>query len=282
MLSAEDWVLPDVLEIPYSDYQRMYQNDLNKYCGIPECLELVVPVARGCPIGCSFCDVPAMQGLRERRLSVIRTVSYIEEAFLLRAFDYVAFYAPTFTLNRTWVMELCKALQSTRKRYPWKCATTLAHLDRELLCAMSRAGCVRVSVGIETLDSNAGRTLPLLKRDIEKDLQQIASECRKNEIEMNCFVIFGLPGDTYEGVKYTIDRLLALGVRIRPTVYTPYHQLRSDMTIEDVSRFNRHLFLGDNTRESRAAYYRLLYANKGDKPTNVTQAIRDSERQAKV
>src|SRR6266403_4637431 len=92
VLPSESWVLPDVTEIPYLEYGRMYQNDLNKYCGIPECLELVVPVARGCPVGCSFCDVPLVQGHKERRLPVDTTISYIREAFSLRRFEYVSFY----------------------------------------------------------------------------------------------------------------------------------------------------------------------------------------------
>src|SRR5205823_493943 len=124
-LSPTEWVLPDVREIPYLHYEILYRDDRNKFCGIPQRRELVVPVARGCPVGCDFCDVPSMQGLRERRISVERTVRYIRDCFAEHPFEYVAFYAPTFTLSKSWVHELCDALIAEQRPYPWKCATTM-------------------------------------------------------------------------------------------------------------------------------------------------------------
>ena len=259
--------------MPYLEYERMYRNDLNKYCGIPNCLELVVPVARGCPIGCAFCDVPVMQGLRERRVSVRATLAYIKQALAKKPFDYVSFYAPTFTLRRSWVLELCDAIQPG-PQFLWKCVTTLAHLDAELLEAMAAAGCVRVSVGLETLDAEAGAGLPLLKRDIEGAFEEVAVICRRVGIELNCFVILGLPGDTLRGSQNTIRRVLDAGARVRPTVYTPYGEMRTGITVDEIGRFNRQLFMpGTITAEQAQAYYRLLYANPEDRPTSLAEAV---------
>ncbi|WP_329576565.1 radical SAM protein [Kitasatospora sp. NBC_01250] len=241
-LPAEQWALPDVSEIPYAAYENLYRTDENKFCGIPERRELVVPIARGCPVGCSFCDVPPMQGLRERRLTVERTVDYIRDSFTRQPFEYVAFYAPTFTLNRSWVRDLCTALAAEPRRYPWKCATTLHHLDEELVEAMSAAGCIRISVGVETFEENAEAGLPRVKRQAEQRTEEVARWCRTHGIELNCFVIVGLPGTTPEGARHTMTAVKALGARVRPTLYTPYEQMHADMTERQLSSYNRQTF----------------------------------------
>jgi len=241
-LPPEEWVLPEVDEIPYDAYEALYRDDRNRFCGIPGMGELVVPVARGCPVGCAYCDVPRMQGLRERRLSVGRTVDYIVDSFARRPFDYVSFYAPTFTLRRPWVVELCERFRREPRRYPWKCATTLHHLDPDLLALMGASGCVRVSVGVETLETADDLELPRLKRNTDT-LADVADACRAAGIELNCFVIVGLPGTTVDGTRRTVERLRELGARVRPTLYTPYQQMRGAVTERELSAFNRQTFV---------------------------------------
>jgi len=241
-LPAHEWALPDVADIPYVSYEQLYSRDQNKFCGIPQRRELVVPVARGCPIGCSFCDVPSMQGLRERRMTARRAVDYIRDCFARHPFEYVAFYAPTFTLDKAWVRQLCALLRAEPRRYPWKCATTLHHLDEALVEEMAAAGCVRISVGVETFEPDAAGALPRVKQRPRDRFEVVAAWCNRRGIELNCFVIVGLPGTTPEGARRTIEAITAAGARARPTLYTPYHDMRADMTEREISGFNRQLF----------------------------------------
>lgn len=274
-LPAEQWHLPDISEIPYPSYDRMYLNDLNKFCGIPERRELVVPIARGCPVNCSFCDVPFMQGLSERRISVERTVNYIRQAFEQQAMEYYSFYCPTFTLNRKWVNEFCERVIHEGLIYPWKCVTVAGTLTHDLVKRMAEAGCIRISLGVETLDPGAVHTLPKIKQHGGTQLEGIIQWCSEFNIEINCFVILGLPGDSLEGVYYTIHKILGFKGRVRPTIYTPYHLLREDMTVNEVNNFNRQFILNitETPNSDKQAYYKLFYDNKGDIPTNVMKQI---------
>lgn len=273
-LPPEAWVFPDVTEIPYEAYGRLYANDLNKFCGIPARQELVVPVARGCPIGCDFCDVPRMQGTRERRVSVASTVRYIAASFARLPFEYASFYAPTFTLDRPWVLSLCEALRAEPRTYSWKCVTTLTHLDEPLIAAMAQSGCVRISVGLETLDPGGQKSLPKVKRSAEGDLDAAASACKAAGVELNCFVILGLPGDSLEGALYTVDAVVRRGARVRPTAYTPYDKMHAGMTELEVAMFNRQLLRPEDVRpEIAASYHRLFFANASDGPTAVAERV---------
>jgi anaerobic magnesium-protoporphyrin IX monomethyl ester cyclase len=271
-LDPDDWVLPDVGEIPYAAYEAMYHRDQNKFCGIPSRRELVGPAARGCPIGCHFCEVPGLYGAAERRLGVDRVISYIEESFTRQPFEYVAFYAPTFTLDRGWTVRLCQALDSLGSPFPWKCATTMHHLDEELITLMARSGCVRVSVGLETLDEATHPSLPRIKRIHEERLDQLAGWCRDNGIELNCFVIAGLPGTTPAGVHRTVEAVRAHGARVRPTMYNPLHDMRPDMSEAQLAKFNRQLLVSEVERTEAADLYDVIFGVE-PKPTTVMERI---------
>jgi anaerobic magnesium-protoporphyrin IX monomethyl ester cyclase len=266
-LDPDEWVLPDVTEIPYSFYEDLYRDDQRRFCGIPDRRELVVPVARGCPVNCDFCDVPAMQGLRERRLPVPRVISYIRDCFAEHPFEYVAFYAPTFTLDRRWVRELCGELARQPRAYPWKCATTLHHLDEELVATMGAAGCVRISVGVETFEPEGSRLLPRAKRKPREDFERVLGWCTASGIELNCFVIVGLPGTTAHGARATIESIVDAGARARATLYTPYHRMRADMSEQQLSGFNRQTFVdpAETLPENAdpADYHALIFADDG-------------------
>ncbi|MEV0323078.1 B12-binding domain-containing radical SAM protein [Streptomyces sp. NPDC050658] len=273
-LPADAWVLPDVEEIPYEAYERMYQRDQNKFCGIPQRRELVVPASRGCPVGCSFCEVPTFQGLRDRRLSVERTINYIQDCFARHPFEYVAFYAPTFTLDRKWTERLSRELIDLGSPYPWKCATTIAHLGEPLLELMAASGCVRVSVGVETLDPAGHAALPRLKRLEQDRYERLADACARLGVELNCFVIVGLPGTTPEGIAHTSRTIRAGQGRVRPTVYSSMDRLRSAVTPDDAADFNRQLLHPDDVADADTAHdlYGFVYGRE-DWVTPVTERI---------
>lgn len=273
-LPPSEWPFPDVDDIPYADYDDLYRDDLSKFCGIPERRELVVPVARGCPVGCAFCDVPSMQGRRERRVAVSAAVDFIHESVARRAFDYVSFYAPTFTLDRPWVLELCDALEASDTAPPWKCATTIKHLDADLVSRMAAARCVRISVGVETLTESARSSLPLIKRSMHASLQGLLAQCEAARVELNCFVILGLPGDRPDDVARTIAFLRSGGARVRPTLYTPYDRMTPTMSEAEYASFNRQLFVpGLLDADVAQAYYRLFHADPADRPTAVSDHV---------
>jgi radical SAM superfamily enzyme YgiQ (UPF0313 family) len=258
-LPAGQWVLPDVREVPYPFYDRLYQRDRSQFCGLPDRRELVVPVARGCPVRCGFCEVWVREGARERRLPVGRVVDYISKSRTLERFDYVAMYAPTFTLNRQWTLQMCDALAALGD-VAWKCTTTIECLDETLLEHMAASGCVRVSVGLETLESGAQSFLPSRKRMARARFDQLAACCARVGVELNCFVILGLPGATIDGTLETARHVRSMGARLRPTFYTPYHDMRADMDEHEISRFNRQLAPGHLSAADAGRLYELVHA----------------------
>ncbi|WP_043734352.1 B12-binding domain-containing radical SAM protein [Nocardia asiatica] len=272
LLPIDRLPLPDVREIPHAAYERLYADDSARFCGIPGRRELVVPVARGCPVGCAFCDIPGREGKTERRHPVDKVVAYIAQSAERMPFEYVSMYAPTFTLRKPWVREFCTAYDASGIGLPWKCTTTLHHLDDALIRQMGASGCVRISVGLETLEEAGQAELPRAKHIAEERFHAAAESCRSAGVELNCFVILGLPGTSPTGVRHTIERVLAERGRVRPTIYTDFDMMRPEMDEATIASFNRQLFSPGPRPEDAQEYYRLLF-DRSAPTTAVTSAI---------
>lgn len=235
LVEPRDWAFPAVAELPLDAYARLSSRHENRFSALPGKRELSVAVARGCPIGCAYCLVPAYQGLRERRRPVSDVVSHIRDSREQAAFDYVSMYAPTFTLDRPWVRALCAEIQSLG--VPWKCCTSMHHLDATLIGAMAASGCVRISVGLETLDAPSKASLPRIKQVDDHAVCNVAKWCSEAGVELNCFVMLGMPEQSLAGLKHTFEVVRRAGAKLRPTVYTPYHQLADTISEADLVTF---------------------------------------------
>jgi radical SAM superfamily enzyme YgiQ (UPF0313 family) len=271
LLSSEDMILPDVKEIRHASYTKFYATDENKNCGIPERMELVVPISRGCPVGCEFCEVWKREGLRERRISVTRVINYITSSFSNMPFEYVSFYAPTFTLRKDWVNELSTELIKIGSPYPWKCTTALPFLDEDIIRLMSESGCVRISVGLETLGEGQ-KNLPIPKQIAEARFREVASWCSKYHVELNCFVILGLPGETIDDAENTAKIVRDVGARYRPTTYESNVKYTSDITEEDILLNAQRRFIEGYSKEEISRFNKLLFEEKN--PTIISKKIK--------
>lgn len=139
---------------------------------------------------------------------------------------------------------------------------------------MAESGCIRISFGIESFNGAVGTELPRLKRDTWEHFSKISDAAKEKELEINVFLIFGLPGDNPENMRHTIQTCLDQGIRVRPTIYTPYDKLNHEMTSIEVSAFNRQLFVDGTISAGDASdFYALFYNNQLDKATKIMDKI---------
>ena len=258
-LTVEEFVFPDIDEIPYEKYYELYKIDQNRFCGIPNLKEFVVPISRGCPIGCRFCEVPILQGKKERRWSVESVIKYINDSYNKKSFDYVSFYSAYFTFDQKWVFQLCNQLRQ-RGKISWKCTTVAKNLSYELLKAMADNGCFRISIGLEILNFGKPNDLPSCKQQNYNDLLRLQENLKKLNIELNCFVILGLPQSTFSETKNTLDFLEMNRIRYRPTVYTPYLNINENANEFELQNYNRQLLINTNyTQCEKSELYKYIF-----------------------
>jgi hopanoid biosynthesis associated radical SAM protein HpnJ len=189
--------LPDVTDI----YKR--DLDVRRY-SVPFLLYPFVSLytSRGCPAQCTFCLWPqTLSGHPWRTRSadaVAREMAKAKEHWpWVREFF---FDDDTFNIQKARTIDLCSKLKPLG--LTWSC-TSRVTTDYETLKAMKEAGCRLLIVGYESGD-------PQILKNIKKGAtveraRQFTKDCKKLGLVIHGDFILGLPGETHETIRRTID-----------------------------------------------------------------------------
>jgi len=158
--------------------------------------------SRGCPSQCTFCANICM-GRKFRAHSpeyFVGEMIYLIKKYGIRHFRIVD---DCFTADPGRVSEICDLILSKRMNITWDALGRVSTLrDEAVIAKMKRAGCIYMSLGIETGSQHINN---LMKKGTTLEM---AEECcallRKHRIPyVNTFII-GNEGDTEETVAATI------------------------------------------------------------------------------
>jgi radical SAM superfamily enzyme YgiQ (UPF0313 family) len=90
-------------------------------------------------------------------------------------------------------------------------------LDESVLSAMARAGFRRINLSLVTRSGELRKSLG--RPSAGRDLEEIVKVAGELGFHVTVYVIIGLPGQSYEEVRASIDFLLGLGVLVGPSVF---------------------------------------------------------------
>jgi radical SAM superfamily enzyme YgiQ (UPF0313 family) len=112
-------------------------------------------------------------------------------------------YADLFTVNREQVIGLCERIIEEKLPIRWTCNSRVDYVDEEMLMMMGRAGCWMISWGIESGNEQ------ILKRAAKgadpKKAKRALTWAKQAGIKNWGYFIIGLPGETEETIRETID-----------------------------------------------------------------------------
>jgi radical SAM superfamily enzyme YgiQ (UPF0313 family) len=115
----------------------------------------------------------------------------------------VVFLADLFTVNRRQVIELCQRIIDARLPFKWQCNSRVDHIDEEILSWMKRAGCWQIAFGLE---SGSQEVLDRAKKGITiEQIDHAINLTNRFGIKAWGYFIIGLPGETKETIRATID-----------------------------------------------------------------------------
>jgi radical SAM superfamily enzyme YgiQ (UPF0313 family) len=179
--------------------------------------------SRGCPAACTFCsnDVTGRRFRYRSARSVADEIALLRDRHGLRGFS---FFDDSFAVGRRRVRELCDAIIETGAPIWWSCTAHPAHLDREVLADMKRAGCAGIDIGMESADPEM--LIRIGKGVTVERVLDVLAWCRDEGIHSVVNLMFGWPDETDEELDATIafmDRAapLAGGFNARGVV-VPY------------------------------------------------------------
>lgn len=189
--------------------------------------DLWVPVQtrRGCPMNCSYCSTPIIEGRIIRRRTPEMVVDMIARYFEA-GFRRFFFVDNTFNMPRSYAGEFCRELINRGIEISWRCIVYPGALDERLANHMARAGCRHVSLGFE---SGCERILRSMNKKFTLEGVRRTSELLRDQgIHRMGFLLLGGPGETRESVEESlafVDSLqlevvkITVGIRIYPGTF---------------------------------------------------------------
>lgn len=206
-------LITDLDSLPFPAWQQL---DLMKYFDGGKLYPYIDIISgRGCPNRCIFCLWPqVMHGMRYRLRSPKNVVDEIEYDIglcpdVLKGGEFF-FEDDTFTVNKTRAMEICEEILRRNLKITFSVNARVDTADAELFALMKRAGCRELLVGFESGDDGILKNIH--KNATVADAVNFKKIADKAKLDVHgCFVI-GLPGDTHETVRKTIDFALSLNL----------------------------------------------------------------------
>ncbi len=180
--------------------------------GISKMYSYPLMTSRGCPYTCIFCLSPVLSDRMWRARSpgnVIEELKHAIRTYRIKTFNV---RDDNLTLRMNRAKEFCNRLISERLDLRWSCNNGIfaRWVDPELATKMSEAGCVEVSLGIESLVPEIFDQVR--KGEHLKDVKNAVRALKDAGIRIRGFFILGLPGDSVENAMLSYRLSLELGL----------------------------------------------------------------------
>ena len=215
--------ISDLDRLPFPAYENLagfpqgYHLPLFSYIRRPGATMIT---SRGCPFQCSYCDRSVFKrGFRYNSAEYIfEHMRYLRKRFNVR---HVNIYDDLFTADRRRIVALCQRLATESLGLQFNCAVRVGHTDDELLQMLRDAGCLQVSLGIETADTGL---LQEHKPGVVLDkVKETVRRIQAAGMRAKGLFMMGLPGETEASIRATSDFALSLGLDdMNMSKFTPF------------------------------------------------------------
>jgi len=164
-----------------------------------------IQLVRGCPWKCIFCASDQLETTRILKRSVSTIVDEIEGLVNTYGIKHFMIIDDVLTLVRKTTVEFCNQLIERKINISFEGSTRANLLDDELVGLMKKAGLIRLSFGLETVDEDMRKTM---NKKVPLDSYREANALlNKHNIEALNSVMIGLPGESEENVWKTLNFL---------------------------------------------------------------------------
>ena len=160
-----------------------------------------VQTKRGCPLGCTYCVYPKLEGRRYRLRppeDVVREIETVAAGSKLRHFFFVD---SVFNDPRAHALAVCAELARRKLPVRWNAFCNPLGFDAEVARAMAQGGCSGVEFG---LDVATPRMLAALGKPFGQEEIRISLQAARDAgLPFAIYLLFGGPGETWADVKDT-------------------------------------------------------------------------------
>jgi len=215
--------ITDLDSLPFPAYEKLtgfphdYHLPLFSYINTPGSTMIT---SRGCMYQCSYCDRSVFKkGFRYNSANYIyEHMKHLRAEFGVR---HINIYDDLFTANRPRIVELRDKLTRFPLGINFNCAVRVGFTDDDLLRMLKDAGCLMVSLGIESADP---QMLARHKSGVSlDDVRDTIKRIQAAGLRAKGLFMMGLPGETEESIRLTSDFILSLGLDdMNMAKFTPF------------------------------------------------------------
>ncbi len=194
----------DLDALPFADREIFdYQRYINHNRGLATFI-----TSKGCPYVCSYCinkvlmDKYKNKGKFLRFRSIDNVLKEIKEVILKYKVKEIEFYDDTFTLDK-------KRIKEFSQKYPLEIGlpfyinARVNAVAKEDFVLLKKAGCVRVSIGIESGDPEI-RNNVLKRNQTDDQIINTFKWAKEAGLQTYSFNMIGIPQETKESINKTI------------------------------------------------------------------------------
>lgn len=192
-------------KLPFADREIFdYQKYIDSNRGLATFM-----FSKGCPFKCTYCINKVLiekykgKGNYLRFRSVENLFQEIKQVIKNYKVKEIEFYDDTFTLNKSRLKEFCKRYPK-EINLPFYINARVNAVTKKDFQILKKAGCVRVSIGIESGDEKIRN--PILKRNqTEEQIINTFKWAKQARLKTYSFNMIGIPYETKESIKKTIE-----------------------------------------------------------------------------
>lgn len=245
VINARAELIRDLDSLPYPERESLPIYKYNDpFCKHAPNLQMMA--SRGCPYNCIFCLEPNVwYGKSNYRMrspkAIVDEMEYLVRRYSARE---IYFDDSSFSVNQEHVIKICDEILNRGLKVPWSCMAD-AKLQEKTLARMKEAGCIAIKFGVESADPNILRNI---NKHIDlEDVRRVVRLCQKIGIESHATYVLGLPGETKETMRSTIDFAFSLDTDTAqfsaalPYPGTEFYRMAKQknwLTTSDYSRFD--------------------------------------------
>lgn len=195
-------LLQDLDQLPYPAFDLINIGDYRPSIGHYKKLPYIgVVLSRGCPMNCLYCYKLCGNTIRVRDpVKVADEIEYYVKEYGIKE---VKFWTELFTAEKDVVFKLCDEIIKRKLNIVWSCTSRVDTINEELAKKMKEAGCWYLQFGIE---SGVQKNLNTLRKGTKiETIRKAVALTHKAGLKSFCSFILGIPGETYEEAKQTIE-----------------------------------------------------------------------------
>jgi len=206
--NLDELPIPERTMVPYQKYYYV----LSKSRPVTTMI-----TSRGCPYRCAFCHE---SNSTFREVSPKNVITEIQKCLDLDIKE-IFILDDTFTVNRAKVVEICEQIISKKLIFNWQARGRVDTVDKGLLLLMKKAGCNRISFGVE---SGSQKIIDKLEKGIKlEQIHEVFRYAKEARLTTLADFMFGSPDEGRGDIKKSVDLMKKIAPDyIQLSITTPY------------------------------------------------------------